>query len=95
MGSGEDLRQAADYMQDANPTYILPSILCTVAFIHVQPVYRRGVEKGCFQFGGSTVILLLPKGASLIDPDIMGNSREHIETIVRMGEEIGVSTRSA
>lgn len=31
--AGEDLRQLADYMQDANPAYILPSILCVVAFI--------------------------------------------------------------
>ena len=60
---------------------------------HGQSSVRRGEEKGYFQFGGSTVILLLPKGAALIDPDIMENSRAHIETIVRMGEKIGISAR--
>ncbi len=30
---GEDLMQVVDYLQDANPAYILPSILCVVLFI--------------------------------------------------------------
>lgn len=50
----------------------------------------RGQEKGYFQFGGSTVIQLLKKDAVQIDADILKNSRENIETIVRMGEKIGV-----
>ena len=53
----------------------------------------RGQEKGYFQFGGSTVVLLLQKNAAQIDADILENSRMNIETIVRMGEKIGVSTR--
>ncbi len=49
----------------------------------------RGEEKGYFQFGGSTVVLLLERDAVQIDEDILENSDMHIETIVRMGEKIG------
>lgn len=49
----------------------------------------RGQEKGYFQFGGSTVILLLPRDAVRIDDDILANSRDGVETVVRMGEKIG------
>ena len=50
---------------------------------------QRGQEKGYFQFGGSTVVMLLEKDATVIDQDILENSAQHIETIVRMGETIG------
>lgn len=51
----------------------------------------RGQEKGYFQFGGSTVVLLLKAGKARIDADILENSREGIETVVRFGEKIGIS----
>lgn len=50
---------------------------------------HRGEEKGRFEFGGSTVIVLLQKGAAVIDEDILRNTREDAETIVRLGEKIG------
>lgn len=56
---------------------------------HGKTGVRRGQEKGYFQFGGSTVVLLLEAGAAQIDRDIIENSREGIETVVRMGEKIG------
>lgn len=49
----------------------------------------RGQEKGYFQFGGSTVVLLVQKGKVQIDEDILSNSRSGIETRVKMGERIG------
>ena len=51
----------------------------------------RGEEKGYFQFGGSTIVLLMKAGTVQIDPDILENSRAHIETVVRYGERIGIS----
>lgn len=51
----------------------------------------RGQEKGYFQFGGSTVVLLLQAGGVQIDEDILENSRNGIETVVKYGEKIGVS----
>lgn len=56
---------------------------------HQEAEVRRGEEKGYFQFGGSTVILLLEKDTAVIDGDIEENSAANIETIVRMGEKIG------
>lgn len=49
----------------------------------------RGQEKGYFQFGGSTIVLLVKAGMALIDRDILANSQNGVETIVRMGERIG------
>lgn len=51
----------------------------------------RGQEKGYFQFGGSTVVVLMQRGTVQIDDDIIKNSREGIETVVRMGEKIGTA----
>ncbi len=51
--------------------------------------FRRGEEKGYFEFGGSTCILLLPPNAATIDEDIMTHASQGIETIVRYGERIG------
>ena len=50
---------------------------------------RRGEEKGRFEFGGSTVIVLLQKDAAVIDEDILRNTREDVETVVHLGEKIG------
>ena len=52
---------------------------------------RRGQEKGYFQFGGSTVVLLLKKDTAVIDGDILENSRNGIETVVKFGEKIGIA----
>ena len=51
--------------------------------------FRKGEEKGYFEFGGSTVVLLTEKGAVLPDGDILKNSREEIETKVSLGESVG------
>ena len=52
---------------------------------------RRGQEKGYFQFGGSTVVLLLKKDTAVIDSDILENSQNGIETVVKFGEKIGIA----
>ncbi len=49
----------------------------------------RGEEKGMFEFGGSTVIVLLKKDVCTIDEDILKNSQDNYETIVKLGEKIG------
>ena len=52
-------------------------------------VVQRGQEKGRFEFGGSTVIVLLQKDAAVIDEDILLNTSQETETVVRLGEVIG------
>lgn len=48
----------------------------------------RGIEKGYFEFGGSTVVLVLPKDAVQIDPQILANSENGAETVVRYGSRL-------
>lgn len=50
----------------------------------------KGEEKGKFEFGGSTVVLLLPKDSVEIDEDLLENTKGGYETIVKMGERIGI-----
>ena len=56
---------------------------------HPLTVFTRGQEKGKFEFGGSTVILLLQKGAAVIDEELLQNTRDGKESIVRLGNRIG------
>ena len=58
---------------------------------HGAATVRRGQEKGYFQFGGSTVVLLLKKDTTALDDDILENSRQGIETVVKYGEKIGAA----
>lgn len=51
---------------------------------------RRGEEKGHFEFGGSTVIVLLQKGRAILDADLLRNTAQDAETVVRLGERIGI-----
>lgn len=50
--------------------------------------FKKGEEKGHFEYGGSTIILLVSKDVS-IDEDIMRQSRLGYETRVRIGARIG------
>ncbi len=56
---------------------------------HRQAIVKRGQEKGKFEFGGSTVVLLLQRDVVGIDDDILKNTKEGYETIIKMGEKIG------
>ncbi|KAG0669894.1 hypothetical protein C6P45_003176 [Maudiozyma exigua] len=49
----------------------------------------RGDELGYFKFGGSTIILIIPKGKIQFDSDITKNSNEGIETLVKVGMSVG------
>ncbi len=54
---------------------------------------RRGEEKGHFEYGGSTILLLLRAGAAELRPELSAASARGIETPVRMGERIGRALR--
>lgn len=61
---------------------------------HGAQAVTRGQEKGRFEFGGSTVILCLQKDAVKIDADLIENTQKDIETVVRMGEKIGIALKA-
>ena len=51
---------------------------------------KKGDEMGYFAFGGSTIVLLVNKDKLTIDADIINNTKNRIETFVKMGEKIGL-----
>ena len=52
--------------------------------------FERGEEKGRFEFGGSTVILLLQKDVATIDEEFFINTQNDCETVVKCGEKLGI-----
>lgn len=56
--------------------------------------FHKGEEKGYFEFGGSTVILLFKKDIIAVDDDIVKKSENHDEVRVKLGEHIGKRIRS-
>lgn len=54
---------------------------------------HKGEEKGYFEFGGSTVVLLFEEGEIDIDDDLLINTTRGYETTVNMGERIGEATQ--
>jgi phosphatidylserine decarboxylase len=56
--------------------------------------FRRGEEKSYFAFGGSAIMVFGTPGKWLPDDDILAQTREGIETIVRLGQPVArVSTQ--
>ena len=49
----------------------------------------RGEEIGHFEFGGSTLVILLKENQAIIDEDIVKNTINDKETVVKLGESIG------
>ena len=57
--------------------------------LHQEYKFYKGEEKGYFEYGGSTIVLIVKKDIIKIDHDILENSSKDIETIVSYGEKIG------
>ena len=51
--------------------------------------FKRGQEKGYFEFGGSTIIHLIQKDTVKIDDDILKYTDQNIEVQVKQGTTIG------
>jgi phosphatidylserine decarboxylase len=51
----------------------------------------KGEEKGMFEFGGSTIILLLEADKVNVCADLIEATKKGFETKLRMGEIIGKS----
>ena len=61
---------------------------------HEGKAFARGEEKGMFLFGGSTVIVIGEKGRWGINPDILKNTAQGIESYLKMGCAMGASSQS-
>ena len=58
-------------------------------------IVDRGQEKGYFQYGGSTIVLLFEPGAIVFDEDLIQDSRQHLEVQVQAGNQMGTKTYSS
>ena len=56
---------------------------------HGEYTFKKGQEKGMFEFGGSTIVLLVKNDIVDIDKEIFENTNQGLETIVKYGERIG------
>lgn len=57
---------------------------------HIKRI-SRGMEKGYFEFGGSTIILIFEKDKVALFDEIIQNTENGTETPVRLGQKIGRS----
>ena len=56
---------------------------------HQEGAYKKGQEKGKFEFGGSTIVLLIEKDKVIFDEEFFINTSKDYETFVKCGESIG------
>ena len=53
----------------------------------------RGAEKGRFEFGGSTIIVMTQPGIVEPDRELLNNTKNGLETLVKQGESLGRSRK--
>lgn len=56
---------------------------------HDEYLFKRGEEKGKFEYGGSTIVLLVQADKVNIHQYILNNSEKNKETFVTIGKKIG------
>lgn len=54
-------------------------------------IVKKGEEKGYFEFGGSTLVLLFEKGKITFAEDLLANSSKGIETRGLLGQSLGTA----
>ena len=52
---------------------------------------KKGEEKGRFEFGGSTIIMLIEKNKVNLDSELIQNTENGLETHIKYGEKIGTA----
>ena len=56
---------------------------------NMENIFVRGQERGMFEFGASTIIMLFQRDKISVDDVIFENTRDNKETVVKMGSRIG------
>ncbi len=59
---------------------------------HGEHTFTRGEEKGYFEYGGSTIIMLMKNGNAVIDDEFRGCIDNGTELPVQVGQRIGEKT---
>ncbi len=84
-----------DTHQFGKLAYVEVGALCVGKIIQTHPPdmpFKRGDEKGMFLFGGSTVVVLGQPGVWQPDSDLLEQSAQGRETLVKLGQRIAVKT---
>ena len=55
--------------------------------------YKKGDEKGFFEFGGSCILMLFPEKSIVFDQDLVDASKAFLEVKANMGESLGVAVK--
>lgn len=62
---------------------------------HEEGVMHRGMEKGYFEFGGSTIVLLLQGDKVEIDPCLIERTQAGCETKIKQGQRLGAARKQS
>lgn len=62
---------------------------------HEEGPMRRGMEKGYFEFGGSTIVLLLQGDKVVIDQCLLDRTKDGCETKIKQGQRLGVGRKES
>lgn len=66
--------------------------------VQVHPLdasFQRGEEKSVFRFGGSAIVVFGEQGMWRPSDDLLEHTKEGVETLVRLGEPVGLQTARA
>lgn len=62
---------------------------------HGEGIMRRGIEKGYFEFGGSTIVLLLQGDKVVIDQCLLDRTQDGCETKIKQGQRLGLGRKES
>jgi len=65
---------------------------CVDGVCYEGKTFNKFSDHGYFAFGGSTTLVLFQPGSIAFDNDLLANSDNQLETLVKVGTRIGVST---
>jgi len=57
---------------------------------HTDGEFKKMDEKGYFTYGGSTIVMIFERGKVQFDDDILRKTTEGYESLIRVGESIGL-----
>jgi phosphatidylserine decarboxylase len=90
---GENERQVAILENDSLGSFAIVEVgafgVGSIVQIHAGERCRKGEEKGYFQYGGSTIVLVFQPGRVQFAADLVEHSREGYETLLKAGEALG------
>ena len=83
----------SDHFDDIIIMEVGATLVGRISNLHGACRVKKGEQKGHFDFGGSTVAVLVKPDILRIDDDILRNNRDGCETVIKYGERIGTKIR--